>query len=95
MKLYNMKSSNGNNVPNQFIIDDGEYTYFQSYQTMIAKYKNDDTTKVYLDKKWYCSRTTSKYLYSFLWDNVGDNVNKPIVEQKIKEGIYLLTDLNK
>ena len=36
MKVLNMKSSSGNDVPNQFIITTDEGIYFQSYQSVIV-----------------------------------------------------------
>lgn len=37
IKIKNIRSSKGNIIPNQFIINTGEGTYFQSYNTVIAK----------------------------------------------------------
>ena len=36
VKVKNMKSSQGNSIPNQFIIETDEGTFFQSYQSIIA-----------------------------------------------------------
>jgi hypothetical protein len=65
INVTNMQSSNGNPVPNQFIIqDEGNYTIFQSYNTVIAKRVNG---KVYLDiNSWDYSVTTGKYRNQFL-----------------------------
>ena len=46
MKVSNMFSSNGNQVPNQFIIDNGNKKVFQSYNTIVAIKENG---KVILD----------------------------------------------
>lgn len=89
MKVYNMESRNGNKIANQFIIDDGEWTYFQSYSSIIAKYPNFDDRKIVLDiNKWDYSVTTGKYRNIFL------NETKSETEKKIKAGIYKLADLN-
>ena len=83
-----MQSSNGNAIPNQFVITDvgKNIRYFQSYHSMIAKiYKG----KVTLDKTyWNYSRTTGKYRNQFLGEGILDT------RRKIKSGEYKLVDLN-
>lgn len=64
MKIENMKSNKGNKVANQFILEFGNYTAFQSYTTLIAVYDNKNDT-LYQDENFY-SRTTSKYLNIFI-----------------------------
>lgn len=88
MKVENMTSSRGNVVPNQFIIRDGcGSSYFQSYDTIIAKVNQG---KVYLDERaWDYSRTTGKYRNMFL------DEDKKTTERKIASGEYELVDLNK
>ena len=52
-------------VANQFIIFSGNYEYFQSYDSLIAK-KNIRTGKlIFDDYYWNYSRTTSKYRNQF------------------------------
>lgn len=89
IKVSNMKSHSGNDVPNQFIIvmgSDGEF--FQSYQTLIG-YRSYKTNKVWLDKEaWDYSTTTGKYRNLWLGEK------KSETERKIKDGIYTLKDLN-
>tara|TARA_R100000008_G_scaffold4021_1_gene2646 strand:+ start:1465 stop:1731 length:267 start_codon:yes stop_codon:yes gene_type:complete len=88
MKVFNMVSSKGNKIANQFIIND-EYNnqLFQSYNSIIAKrYTNG---MVELDKKyWNFSKTTSKYRNMFL-DESNQETN-----WKVKIGVYKLVDLN-
>lgn len=60
MKVTNMLSHKGNKVANQFILEFGNYTAFQSYTTLIAVYDSKNDT-MYVDEKRY-SVTTSKYL---------------------------------
>lgn len=88
MKVENMMSTKGNTVPNQFIItDDNGYTYFQSYQTIIAK--RSPTGNITLDKdSWNYSRTTGKYRNIFLRETLKET------ERNIKDGTYKLADLN-
>lgn len=76
LKVENMKSSKGNLVPNQFIINTKDAIYFQSYRSLIAKVNKKDN-KIYLDAYlWDYSRTTSKYLYSFLGEFYRYGLNK-------------------
>jgi len=85
-----MKVSNAWDVPNQFLIEDGNKSYFQSYNSIIAL-KDDNEGQVYLDEKyWDYSRTTMKYLHKFLRTE-----SKKEIESRIKSGRYILLDLNK
>ena len=88
MKVNNLQSRNGNNVPNQFeIIDNEGNIYFQSYSSIIVKKSTDG--KVYLDKnKWDYSVTTGKYRNLFLGETKKETV------AKIAAGQYILIDLN-
>jgi len=92
MKVQNMTSnSTGREVPNQFIIvDDQGVTYFQSYRTVIAKVMPGHPLhgEVILDYRWDCSKTTGKYRNQFLGET------RKETEAKIKDGTYILTDLN-
>jgi hypothetical protein len=90
MKINNMTSNRGNKIANQFIIHTPEATYFQSYQSIIIKTTFEDGQRVvYLDEYyWNYSNTTSKYRNLFLGEN------SKIIENKIKKGIYKLTNLN-
>lgn len=89
MRVENMTSPQGNFVPNQFIIYDKRYTYFQSYNSIIIKVDNK-LDKTYLDiNLWNVSKTTSKYRNLFLGLGTAD------IKKKIKEGEYLFRDLNK
>lgn len=71
---------------NQFICRTENCVFFQSYSSVIAKIENG---KTYLDAdKWDYSKTTGKYRNQFLGED------KKETERKIKEGIYILTNLN-
>jgi len=75
-------------VKNQFIITTPESIIFQSYNSIIVK--EDKDGKTYLDEKYYnYSVTTSKYRNQFLGVE-----NSKEVEQGIKTGKYILTNLN-
>ena len=85
--VQNMRSNKGNKIANQFVIYTTEGSIFQSYNSTIVKIENG---KTYLDiNKWDYSKTTGKYRNIFL------NENKKQTEEKIKNGEYILTDLNK
>ena len=93
MKVQNMTNRQGRAIPNQILIYDSEkgIEYFQSYQTIIAKKVHDPRLgrMIYLDRdKWDYSTTTGKYRNQFLGEN------KKETEKKIKNGEYILTDLN-
>jgi len=87
VKVENMQSSNGNDVPNQFKIFTDEGVYFQSYATVIAfkPFKG----KIQLDvNAWDYSVTTGKYRNQFLRET------KEETRKKIENGTYELVDLN-
>jgi hypothetical protein len=81
MKVVNMFSNNGKQVPNHFIIrkDDGSRV-FQSYDTIIAEI--DKFGQVSLHPKYKYSVTTSKYRNIFLGETTKET------EKKIKSGEY-------
>lgn len=86
MKVYNLTSSRGNTVPNQFEIIDGNRRVFQSYNSVICVVENG---KVTLDAYyWDYSVTTGKYRNIFLGET------KKETEAKIKAGVYQLANLN-
>lgn len=87
MIVSNMRSSKGNDVPNQFIISHEGVRKFQSYRSMIASVDCDGN--VTLDSYyWNYSRTTSKYLSMFLDSSTLET------KKKIKDGTYTLANLN-
>jgi hypothetical protein len=86
MKITNLTSNKGNTIANQFEIRTETALYFQSYQSIIVKIENGQT---FLDSTfWNYSKTTGKYRNQFLGED------KKETEKKIKDGIYILTDLN-
>ena len=88
MKVQNMTSSNGNKVANQFIIENGNKTVFQSYKTIVAVEENGKIT-LDIDALDY-SATTLKYLKQFL----GTTESKKQLQDKIQSGFYHVEDLN-
>jgi hypothetical protein len=86
MKITNLRNNKGNAIPNQFEITSETAIYFQSYESIIIKFEGG---KTYLDTYfWNYSKTTSKYRNQIL------NETTKETEKKIKEGIYILTNLN-
>ena len=85
--INKIKVSNYWGVPNQFVIAINSVgTYFQSYNSIIAV-KTPEGIK--LDENtWDYSKTTGKYRNKFL------NETKRETEQKIKQGLYKLVNLN-
>lgn len=99
VRVSNMKSPNGHDVPNQFEISTDDGIFFQSYESIIAYMPKDterfpnkttsDYKKIVLDRHyWNYSRTTSKYRSQFLGESTKET------QAKIDQGIYLLGDLN-
>ena len=62
--VCNLINNNGNAVPNHFIIYTPKATYFQSYQSVVAKI--DKNSNLILSENWDYSNTTRKHLYIFL-----------------------------
>jgi hypothetical protein len=96
MKVSNITNNRNNIVANQFIIETDNATYFQSYKSIIVKIEDGEirngvhsADKVTLDPVyWNYSRTTSKHRSTFL------NESTKETEKKIKEGVYILANLN-
>jgi hypothetical protein len=84
--IINILSRIGHPRPDQTIIEEGNKEIFVSYGTRIAEKKNG---QVRLDRYyWNYSQTTGKYRNMFLRET------KSQTEQKIKQGVYKLDDLN-
>jgi len=89
-------NKSGNPVTNQFIIETKDAFYFQSYRSLIAKVSKRNG-KIYLDSfYWDYSRTTLKYLNSFLgyFYRYGLNKKEILKLSKEKDGIFKFKDLN-
>ena len=79
-------NSTGREIANQFIIEDGNKVYFQSYKTIIAM-KQVGKITIDTNAENY-SRTTSKYLYQFL------NTDKKRLLEDVKTGRIIRANLN-
>tara|TARA_R100001463_G_scaffold65100_2_gene118266 strand:+ start:40 stop:306 length:267 start_codon:yes stop_codon:yes gene_type:complete len=83
-----MTGRTGAPVSNQFIITDGEFEFFQSYETVIAK-RHISAGVVTLDAdRWDYSVTTSKYRNKFL------GMDTAQIKRDIEAGRIALADLN-
>ena len=81
--------SSGNPVANQFEIFTDKVYFFQSYNSIIY-FECRKTGKKYLDKyDWDYSTTTGKYRNQILGEGIAET------RKSIKEGKYILKDLNK
>lgn len=62
--VSNLINDNGNAASNQFIINTPKATYFQSYDSVVAKI--DRKGNLIVSEHWDYSNTTRKHLYIFL-----------------------------
>lgn len=87
MHVQNLTNNKGNKAINQFEVKDNKGTrFFQSYNSVIVKIENG---QVFLDSVyWNYSRTTTKHRNIFL------NETTKQTQEKIKNGIYKLVNLN-
>ena len=68
---------------NQFVIEIGEKTYLQSYDSVVAC-KGGEVPILYKD--WDYSRTTMKYVSKFLSDVFNKPIKKKDIDKMMKEG---------
>ena len=93
MKVKNMISKKtGKAIPNQFIITDGNKTYFQSYDTIIAVFDSFDLTLDNNAENY--SRTTSKYLAQFIYTYYVASWYGKTLKEFLKNGVYRRANLN-
>lgn len=81
ISVRNLRSTNGNTVPNQFVISTNEREVFQSYDTQVAMIKDG---VVFLTDSWDYSNTTLKYLKQFLHTTA----SKKEIQRRIDTGEY-------
>lgn len=70
MKVRNLEGTRGNAVVNQFVIEEGRKTWFQSYDSIIVEIDRENE-KIIVGCDWDYSRTTTKYLKIFLEQELG------------------------
>ena len=95
MRVQNLISSRGTTVANQFQIDHKNKTYFQSYESLICVIDRN-TDKVKLSTLYDYSRTTMRYLLSFLRSNgYREITDRKALEQAIKEKRFKVVEKDK
>lgn len=94
MRVTNLYSNSGNKVANQFNIEHNGVDYFQSYDTVIARYK-----PYYLEvtEDYNYSNTTSKYFRQWLkqWgytDKEVDRLKKLLSASDVGSDVVLELD---
>lgn len=83
MKVQNIINNNGNGAVNQFVITTKDGIYFQSYDSMIARYKDGRLT---ITPRWDYSNTTRKHFYIFLRDYTPINPTRENILNCIANG---------
>lgn len=70
---------------NQFTIENWNYVYFQSYQSLIASYDWENHLILWID--WDYSKTTLKHLYQFISEYViyWISLSKKAIEKAIED----------
>ena len=88
-KVSNFKTRSGATAANQFLISDGKFDIFQSYESIIAK-RCKKTGAITLDSfYWDYSVTTGRYRNEFLNEGISDT------RMRIDSKEYTLKNLNK
>jgi len=86
IRVNNMTSANGREIPNQFEIHTIEGVYFQSYKSIIAFIPFSENLKTQIGKDWEYSTTTGKYRNIFL------DEDKKTTQKKLDSGEYELNN---
>ena len=95
MKVENMTSvKTGKAIPNQFLIRDKGYIWFQSYKSTIGIVTPDNI--LLLDKdKWDYSRTTAKYRNAFVATYFSSKyASRDGIKDGVADGKIIMTGLN-
>lgn len=89
-KVSNIISPNsGRGVANQFSIDTNDACFFQSYDSLCARWDGEVLT---LGRHWDYSNTTRRWLYEWLRDHgvayrLGFDLNSKGITKAIEQGI--------
>ena len=73
---------------NQFVIEIGEKTYLQSYDSVVAHKSVGEMPILYKD--WDYSRTTMKYVSKFLSNVFNKHITKKDIIKMAKEGKIII-----
>ena len=87
VKVENLETKFGNPAPRQFAILTDEYIYFQSYDSVIAKYSRRNG-HLWLTDKWNYSNATRLYFYQWLRYYTAYNNTKKAIESNIGCGLF-------
>ena len=89
MRVYNMLSpKTGREICNQFVIENGAVTTFQSYASTIAEIDRHNRT-ITIHPDWNYSRTTGKYRNEFFNDEgFGGLATTEGLRKAMKNGEY-------
>lgn len=95
MKVENMKSvKTGKAIPNQFLIRDKGYIWFQSYKSTIGVVTPDNILLLDRDK-WDYSRTTAKYRNAFVATYFNSKyASRNGIKAGVDDGKIIMTGLN-
>ena len=78
-------------APNQTLIDTGDATWLQSYESIVARYDKEKKI-IHLGYDWDYSKTTMKYVKKFINECSGSTHSWPISELRraLQTGAILL-----
>lgn len=92
MRIKNITSAHGNKIANQFIIEDGNKVYFQSYNSMIVCIDYSEKT-ITIGEDYNYSVTTGKYRNKFFNDEgLYELANIKALEHAIKQGYIIINN---
>ena len=94
VKISNLESPRtGNPVSNQFAIESSRYSFFQSYDSMVAIYDKKER-RITLGPAWDYRMTTRKYLHKWLesdafsaWAYIRDEFRGRTFSETIRKAI--------
>ena len=95
MKVENMTSTKtGKAIPNQFLIRDKGYLWYQSYKSIVGIITPDNI--LLLDKnKWDYSVTTAKYRNAFVATYFSSKyASRDGIKAGVEDGKIIMTELN-
>lgn len=83
-----LTNDDGRGIPNHIVLTADDAIYFQSYDSIVAKYSKDGVLTLGCD--WNYSRTTIKHLSRFIREYTNKNIQGiKEIEQAIENGRIL------
>lgn len=86
-KVKQLINDNHNPAANQFVIETEDYIFFQSYNSVIARWSKKDGSMT-ITPKWDYSTTTRKHFYIFVRDYTQYCGNRAATLKYIAEGKF-------